>query len=106
MNAAKRYSKREQAKRNVLDLYARKKNYGKHKGRPEVCTPSPVKPHDGGPRGPRVIFADRESAEAAAELLSQIYLVTYRVYTCPRSRRGHCHLTDETSYQAAGGAAP
>jgi hypothetical protein len=45
----------------------------------------------------KVIYDDRESAEAAARELLALTGVAFRPYQCPRSRRGHHHLTQDRS---------
>lgn len=45
----------------------------------------------------KVIYDDREKAEAAARELEAITGIAFRPYACPRSRRGHQHLTRDNS---------
>jgi hypothetical protein len=45
----------------------------------------------------KVIYDDRESAEAAAQELLALTGVAFRPYPCPRSRHGHHHLTQDRS---------
>lgn len=99
-------SLREEVKREILMRYARLSYHKRYRAdRPEVCRPSPNRrDKDGGPQGARVMFPDREAAGAAAGELSALFGVTYRVYECPRSRNGHCHLSDVSQYHATGGA--
>ena len=81
----------------VLLRYARLMN----SGRPVFCKPSRaeiagVAPRRQGVRGDgKVIYPDRESAEAAARELEDLGARAQRAYVCKRSRHGHFHLTTD-----------
>ncbi|MER5608255.1 hypothetical protein AB0F93_28350 [Micromonospora tulbaghiae] len=68
-------------------------------GRPLLCAPRPVeKAHadamwrqQGNDR--KAILLDKDHAEQAAREMSELYGEPRYVYRCPRSKRGHYHLT-------------
>ncbi|WP_181782455.1 hypothetical protein [Pseudonocardia pini] len=70
-------------------------------GRPVFCKPSRAELAGTAPRRQgvgadgKVIYSDRESAEAAARELEELGARAQRAYVCKRSRRGHYHLTTD-----------
>ena len=93
---------RDDARSEVLHRHAKKmKN-----GRPVFCTPSvaevsgrvPAKQSRG--TDGKVIYPTREAAEAAARELEALGARALRPYVCGRSRRGHFHLTTDSSVRA------
>lgn len=61
--------------------------------RPEVCSPSPSERVRHSDR--KVIFDSEESAKIAAAALVLLGARRMRAYPCPRSKRGHWHLSTE-----------
>lgn len=86
----------EEQRRQVLARYARIRP----DGRPTFCAPSRVELAGNRLQGPgtdgKVIFPDREAAEAAARELEALGSRPMRAHECKRSRHGHCHLTTDT----------
>jgi len=86
----------KRARRKILRKHARV-----HAGRPVFCGPSRDEMRGAADYGIRrngkVIFDNREKAEAAAAALLALTGERFRPYECPRSRRGHCHLTHDRS---------
>jgi hypothetical protein len=79
------------------------RKYGRHKknGDIEFCGPSRLEREGRNtfhaqPNG-KVIYHDREVAEKAAAALLKLTGVAFRPYACPRSKRGHHHLTEDRS---------
>jgi hypothetical protein len=70
-------------------------------GRPVFCKPSRAEMAGTAPRRQgvgadgKVIYPDRESAEAAARELEELGARAQRAYVCKRSRHGHYHLTTD-----------
>lgn len=70
-------------------------------GRPVFCKPSraeiagDVCRRQGPGTDGKIIYPDRESAEAAARELEALGARPQRPYVCRRSRRGHYHLTTD-----------
>jgi hypothetical protein len=70
-------------------------------GRPVFCKPSRAELAGTAPRRQgvgadgKVIYPDRESAEAAARELEELGARAQRAYVCKRSRHGHYHLTTD-----------
>ncbi|GAA1849176.1 hypothetical protein GCM10009836_31160 [Pseudonocardia ailaonensis] len=81
----------------ILLRYARLMN----SGRPVFCKPSRAELAGAAPRRQgiggdgKVIYSDRESAEAAARELEELGARAQRAYVCKRSRHGHFHLTTD-----------
>ncbi len=75
-------------------------------GRPVFCTPSRaelegmVAPRAGRGTDGKVIYPTREAAEAAARELEALGSRSLRAYRCTRSRRGHYHLTTDSTPRA------
>ena len=75
-------------------------------GRPVFCTPSRaelagvVSPRAGRGTDGKVIYPTREAAEAAARELEALGARSLRAYRCSRSRRGHFHLTTDSTPRA------
>ena len=90
---------RDAARGEVLLRHARLAS----SGRPVFCTPSRaelaglVGPRAGRGTDGKVIYATREAAEAAARELEGLGSRALRAYRCTRSRRGHFHLTTDTT---------
>jgi hypothetical protein len=90
---------RDAARGEVLLRYARLAS----SGRPIFCTPSRaelaglVGPRAGRGTDGKVIYPTREAAEAAARELEGLGSRALRAYLCTRSRRGHFHLTTDTT---------
>ena len=88
---------RDQERAKVLLRYARLMGTG----RPVFCKPSRAELAGTAPRRQgvgadgKVIYPDRESAEAAARELEELGARAQRAYVCKRSRRGHYHLTTD-----------
>ncbi|MHA6793622.1 hypothetical protein ACVGVM_08920 [Pseudonocardia bannensis] len=88
---------RDAARAEVLVRYARLMRIG----RPVVCLPSRAELSGEAPRRQgrgsdgKVIYPDRESAEAAARELERLGSRALRAYMCSRSRHGHYHLTTD-----------
>jgi hypothetical protein len=84
------------ARRKILRKYARVRM-----GRPVFCGPSRAETQYGVDfgivRNGKVIFDNREQAEAAAAALRELTGEMFRPYECPRSRSGHHHLTEDKS---------
>ena len=93
---------RDAARGEVLLRHARLAS----SGRPVFCTPSRaelagvVSPRAGRGTDGKVIYATRESAEAAARELEALGARSLRAYRCSRSRRGHFHLTTDSTPRA------
>jgi hypothetical protein len=72
-------------------------------GRPVFCAPSQAEirglfiPRQGRGSDGKVIYPTREAAEAAARELEALGSRALRSYLCGRSRRGHYHLTTDTT---------
>jgi hypothetical protein len=66
-------------------------------GGPQFCGPSRLeragRAHPQSGSDGKVVFPDRAAAEAAAAELVSLGARPMRAYRCPRSRRGHHHLT-------------
>ncbi|MFP5021937.1 hypothetical protein [Pseudonocardia phyllosphaerae] len=83
----------------VLARYARLMR----SGRPEVCRPGRRELEERRRQGAgaatgsdgKVIYPDRDAAEAAARELEELGGRAQRAYLCRRSRRGHFHLTTD-----------
>jgi len=90
---------RDAARGEVLLRHARLAS----SGRPVFCTPSRaelaglVGPRAGRGTDGKVIYSTREAAEAAARELEALGSRALRAYRCTRSRRGHFHLTTDTT---------
>ena len=75
------------------------------RGRPTFCSPTraeltgTVHLRAGGTDG-KVIYPTREAAEAAARELEALGARSLRAYRCSRSRRGHFHLTTDSTPRA------
>ncbi|NMH95759.1 hypothetical protein [Pseudonocardia acidicola] len=87
---------RDDARAQVLVRHARLMS----SGRPTVCKPSRAEiegrmPSPGRGSDGKVIYPDRESAEAAARELELLGARALRAYLCRRSRHGHFHLTTD-----------
>lgn len=86
----------KRARRKILRKYARVRE-----GRPVFCGPSREETRHGADfgikRNGKVIFDNREQAEAAAAALRALTGEMLRPYACPRSKRGHHHLTHDRS---------
>ncbi|WP_214368690.1 hypothetical protein [Pseudonocardia sp. H11422] len=88
---------RDAARAEVLVRYARLMRIG----RPVVCLPSRAELSGRMPRRQgqgsdgKIIYPDRDSAEAAARELEQLGSRALRAYMCSRSRHGHFHLTTD-----------
>jgi hypothetical protein len=93
---------RDAARGEVLLRHARLAS----SGRPVFCTPSRaelaglVGPRAGRGTDGKVIYSTREAAEAAARELEGLGSRALRAYRCTRSRRGHFHLTTDTTSRA------
>jgi hypothetical protein len=94
---------RDAARAEVLVRFARLAT----SGRPVFCTPSraekagAVAPRAGQGTNGKVIYPTREAAEAAARELEGLGSRNLRAYLCPRSRRGHFHLTTDSTPRKA-----
>jgi hypothetical protein len=90
---------RDAARGDVLLRHARLAS----SGRPVFCTPSraeldgDVAPRAGRGTDGKVIYSTREAAEAAARELEALGARALRAYRCSRSRRGHFHLTTDST---------
>ena len=90
---------RDAARGEVLLRHARLASSGK----PVFCTPSraelvgQVAPRAGRGTDGKVIYPTREAAEAAARELEALGARALRAYRCSRSRRGHFHLTTDST---------
>ena len=90
---------RDAARGEVLLRHARLAS----SGRPVFCTPSRaelagvVSPRAGRGTDGKVIYPTREAAEAAARELEALGARSLRAYRCSRSRRGHFHLTTDST---------
>jgi hypothetical protein len=90
---------RDAARGEVLLRHARLASSGK----PVFCTPSRaelaglVAPRAGRGTDGKVIYPTRQAAEAAARELQELGARALRPYRCSRSRRGHFHLTTDTT---------
>ena len=90
---------RDAARGEVLLRHARLASSGK----PVFCTPSraelvgQVAPRAGRGTDGKVIYSTREAAEAAARELEALGSRALRAYRCSRSRRGHFHLTTDST---------
>jgi hypothetical protein len=90
---------RDAARGDVLLRHARLAG----SGRPVFCTPSRaeidglVAPRAGRGTDGKVIYSTREAAEAAARELEALGSRHLRAYRCTRSRRGHFHLTTDST---------
>jgi hypothetical protein len=88
---------RDHDRAKVLLRYARLMGTG----RPVFCKPSRKEIAGTAPRRQgvgadgKVIYPDREAAEAAARELEELGARAQRAYVCKRSRRGHYHLTTD-----------
>ncbi|MCW0211828.1 MAG: hypothetical protein OJJ54_00550 [Pseudonocardia sp.] len=88
---------RDVARAKVLLRYARLLPAG----RPVFCKPSRAELEGMAPRRQgrgadgKVIYSDREAAEAAARELEDLGARPQRAYVCKRSRHGHFHLTTD-----------
>lgn len=88
---------RDHDRAKVLLRYARLMGTG----RPVFCKPSRKEIAGTAPRRQgvgadgKVIYPDRDSAEAAARELEELGARAQRAYVCKRSRRGHYHLTTD-----------
>ncbi len=76
------------------------------RGRPTFCSPTRAEqsgaahlPAGSGTDG-KVIYPTREAAEAAARELEALGARSLRAYRCSRSRRGHFHLTTDSTPRA------
>jgi hypothetical protein len=93
---------RDAARGEVLLRHARLASSGK----PVFCTPSRdelaglVAPRAGRGTDGKVIYPTREAAEAAARELEALGARALRAYRCSRSRRGHFHLTTDSTPRA------
>jgi hypothetical protein len=93
---------RDAARGEVLLRHARLAS----SGRPVFCTPSRaeltglVGPRAGRGTDGKVIYPTRETAEAAARELEALGARALRAYRCSRSRRGHFHLTTDSTPRA------
>jgi hypothetical protein len=93
---------RDAARGDVLLRHARLAS----SGRPVFCTPSRaelagvVSPRAGRGTDGKVIYPTREAAEAAARELEALGARSLRAYRCGRSRRGHFHLTTDSTPRA------
>jgi len=93
---------RDAARGEVLLRHARLAS----SGRPVFCTPSRaelagvVSPRAGRGTDGKVIYPTREAAEAAARELEALGARSLRAYRCGRSRRGHFHLTTDSTPRA------
>ncbi len=93
---------RDAARGEVLLRHARLAS----SGRPVFCTPSRaelagvVSPRAGRGTNGKVIYPTREAAEAAARELEALGARSLRAYRCSRSRRGHFHLTTDSTPRA------
>ena len=93
---------RDAARGEVLLRHARLAS----SGRPVFCTPSRaelagvVSPRAGRGTDGKVIYPTREAAEAAARELEVLGARSLRAYRCSRSRRGHFHLTTDSTPRA------
>jgi hypothetical protein len=93
---------RDAARGDVLLRHARLAS----SGQPVFCTPSRaelaglVAPRAGRGTDGKVIYPTREAAEAAARELEALGARALRAYRCSRSRRGHFHLTTDTTPRA------
>lgn len=69
------------------------------KGRPMFCHPSAAETsRDRRPLKKKVIYPDHASARAAAVELEAINGYPLMEYPCPRSRKGHFHLTTDDAW--------
>jgi len=50
----------------------------------------------------KVILIDHQHAEDCARELTALFGTPHRVYPCPRSKRGHYHLTTQAEYRPDG----
>lgn len=88
---------RDRDRARILLRYARLMSTG----RPIFCKPSRAELAGTAPRRQgvgadgKVIYPDRESAEAAARELEELGARAQRAYVCKRSRHGHYHLTTD-----------
>lgn len=93
---------RDAARGEVLLRHARLAS----SGHPVFCTPSRdelaglVAPRAGRGTDGKVIYPTREAAEAAARELEALGARALRAYRCSRSRRGHFHLTTDSTPRA------
>jgi hypothetical protein len=93
---------RDAARGEVLLRHARLAS----SGRPVFCTPSRaelnglVSPRAGRGTDGKVIYPTREAAEAAGRELEALGARSLRAYRCSRSRRGHFHLTTDSTSRA------
>ena len=93
---------RDAARGEVLLRHARLAS----SGRPVFCTPSRaelsglVGPRAGRGTDGKVIYPTREAAESAARELEALGARALRAYRCGRSRRGHFHLTTDSTPRA------
>lgn len=79
-------------RRAVLDKYCRLTG----QGRPMFCSASAKQRARGqGGADGKPIFRDEESAENAARELEALGCRPMYVYECPRSKRGHHHLSTD-----------
>jgi hypothetical protein len=94
---------RDAARGEVLMRHARLASSGK----PVFCTPSRaeidgmVAPRAGRGTDGKVIYSTREAAESAARELEALGSRYLRAYRCGRSRRGHFHLTTDSTPRSA-----
>jgi hypothetical protein len=90
---------RDAARGDVLARHARLAT----SGRPVFCTPSRaeragrVAARAGSGTDGKVIYPTRDAAEAAGRELEALGARNLRAYRCSRSRRGHFHLTTDTT---------
>ncbi|WP_143172017.1 hypothetical protein [Pseudonocardia thermophila] len=90
---------RDAARGEVVARHARLQR----NGRPVFCTPSraeldgTVALRQGRGTDGKIIYETREAAEAAARELEQLGARPLRAYRCNRSRRGHYHLTTDST---------
>lgn len=88
---------RDAARGEILHRHARLTSHG----HPILCHPSGVEvdgkllPRQGVGSYGKVIYASRESAEAAARELESLGARALRSYRCEHARRGHYHLTTD-----------
>lgn len=97
MNDPVEFEVNDSARAEVLERYARHDNRPGRTHRVQTCRPSAAELESGlvGARKPKVIFADRASALAAARELQALGAAAMKAYECKRSQRGHWHLTSE-----------
>ncbi|GAA2851322.1 hypothetical protein GCM10010472_05480 [Pseudonocardia halophobica] len=97
---------RDRDRARILLRYARLMSTG----RPIFCKPSRAELAGTAPRRQgvgadgKVIYPDRESAEAAARELEELGARAQRAYVCKRSRHGHYHLTTDLVRERRRGA--